>query len=95
MIMIINVRVHVWAQKLITYFKTVCVGRVFCVRTVQIAYRDTPNCGEPPCARSPFRGSSQQQPIDRLISGPDGRNAGSITRPVCHGLHKQEWWMAE
>ena len=40
MIMIINVRVHVWAQKLITYFKTVCVGWVLCVISVQIAYRD-------------------------------------------------------
>ena len=90
MIMIIIVRVHVWAQKLITYFKTVCVGRVFCVITVQIAYRDTPNCGEPPCARSPFRGSSQQQQLDRLISGPGCRNAGSRIQPVHRGLHKQE-----
>ena len=59
MVIVITIAiVHICAQQLNTYSKSVCIG-VFCVISVQIAYRDTSLiCGGSPCARSPFRGSS-------------------------------------
>ena len=79
MIMIITtVIVHTCAQQLNTYFKAVCVG-VFCVISVQVAYQDTSLvCGGSPYVRSPFRGSSQHQQSDRLISGLSRLDEGSL-----------------
>ena len=80
---------HVWAQKSNTYFKTVCVGWVLCVISVQIAYRDTSHIvGDHRVPEVLFRGSSQQQQRDRLISGPGCRNAGRL-QPEHRGHHKE------